>query len=245
VSGPIGLHGGGEFMPGDERFVAALLRAARPAPDAPIRVVVVPTAAAHGRPHATAALARDAIERVARDLGLAISVESAIVVDAASASDPAIGARLEGADLVYLPGGDPALVPGILGDTPAWQAILAAHERGTVVAGASAGAMGLALRTWTPRGWRDGLGLVRGLVVAPHFESFDRRGWEGTVEALRSDGFGYLGLDERTGVVSSRNGAKGTERGPWRVAGQGRAQWFPPDGEPSSATDGGTLDLPA
>jgi len=67
VSGAIGLHGGGEFMPGDERFLAALLRAARPSPNGAIKVVVVPSAAAHGRPHATAALARDAFERVARE----------------------------------------------------------------------------------------------------------------------------------------------------------------------------------
>ena len=244
MSGPIGLHGGGEFMPGDEPFLAALLRAARPAPDGTIRVVVVPTAAAHGRPHATAAMARDAFERVARDGGLAVTVESAVVVDAASAGDAGIGDRLGRADLIYLPGGDPDLVPAILLGTPAWQSIVAAHERGAVVAGASAGAMGLALRTWTPRGWRDGLGLVRGLVVAPHFDTFDRRGWEGTAEALHSAGFGYLGLDERTGVLSS-GGANGTGGGPWRVAGQGRAQWFPAVGEPSSATDGGTLDLPA
>jgi cyanophycinase len=189
-------------------------------------------------------MARDAFERVARDGGLAVKVESAVVVDAASAGDARIGDRLRNADLIYLPGGDPDLVPAILLGTPAWHSIVAAHELGAVVAGASAGAMGLALRTWTPRGWRDGLGLVRGLVVAPHFDTFDRRGWEGTAEALHSAGFGYLGLDERTGVLSS-GGANGTGGGPWRVAGQGRAQWFPAVGEPSSATDGGTLDLPA
>jgi cyanophycinase len=244
VSGPIGLHGGGEFMPGDERFLAALLRAASPAPNGTLKIVVVPTAAAHGRPHATAALARDAFERVARDLGLSIKVESAIVVDAASAADPGVAHELAGADLIYLPGGDPELVPGILSETAAWGSIVAAHERGAVIAGASAGAMGLALRTWTRKGWREGLGLVRGLVVAPHFDTFDRRGWEGTAEALHSDGFGYLGLDERTGVVSSPNGANGAAAGPWRVAGQGRAQWFPPGGQPVSATDGDTLDLP-
>jgi cyanophycinase len=231
-------------MPGDERFLGALLHAASPAPDAVIRVVIVPTAAAHGRPHATAALARDAFERVARELGLTIRVESAIVVDAASAADPGVGERLERADLVYLPGGDPDLVPGILGDTAAWGSIVAAHERGAVVAGASAGAMGLALRTWTPHGWRDGLGLVRGLVVAPHFNTFDKSGWERTAQALHSEGFGYLGLDERTGVLSTPDGAKAPGGGPWRVAGQGRAQWFPADGQPISATDGGTLDLP-
>jgi cyanophycinase len=206
--------------------------------------VAVPTAAARGQPKATAAHAAQAFERVAHDAGLAIEVESAMVVDAASAGDRRIGDRLKHGDLIYLPGGDPELVPAVLRETAAWHSIVAAHERGAVVAGASAGAMGLALRTWTPRGWRDGLGLVRGLVVAPHFDTFDRRGWEGTAEALHSAGFGYLGLDERTGVLSYGDGPNGSGGRPWRVAGQGRAHWFPPHGEPSSATDGGTLDLP-
>ena len=97
MSGPIGLHGGGEYLPGDERFLDALLEAAvagvrrrdeaRPAfeprnkdddveghavqlpgrsPDAAggtvsgreIRIVIVPTAAARGRPDVAAARAR-------------------------------------------------------------------------------------------------------------------------------------------------------------------------------------------
>ena len=52
MSGPVALHGGGEFLAGDEPFLAALLDAAAPAAggDRPIRVAVVPTAAARGRP---------------------------------------------------------------------------------------------------------------------------------------------------------------------------------------------------
>ncbi len=52
MSGPIALHGGGEFLPGDEPFLAALLdlAARRVRGDRPIRVTVVPTATARGRP---------------------------------------------------------------------------------------------------------------------------------------------------------------------------------------------------
>src|SRR2546430_1020755 len=61
MSGPIGLHGGGEFMAGDEPFLLALLEAARPAADGgPIQAVVVPTAAARHRPDATARQGRAA-----------------------------------------------------------------------------------------------------------------------------------------------------------------------------------------
>ena len=52
VPGPVALHGGGEFEPGDEPFLDALLTAAAPlvGDGEPIRVAVVPTAASLGRP---------------------------------------------------------------------------------------------------------------------------------------------------------------------------------------------------
>ena len=243
-------------MPGDEPFLRALLEATRPAAverarreqgagaagatEPVIRVVVVPTASARGRPGATVAHGRDALQRVATQAGVAAEIDAALIFDRAGASDAGLAAKLADADLIHLPGGEPDLIPAVLGGTSASAAILEARIRGAVVAGASAGAMGMALRTWTPRGWVDGLGLVRGLVVVPHFAGFDRRGWEATVESLRSRGIGYLGLDERTGVLS-QPGAHGA---PWRVVGEGQAHWFPAGGDPVSATDGQTLDLP-
>lgn len=255
MTGALALHGGGEFLPGDEPFLRALLEAARPAAveralreraaggsasEPVIRAVVLPTASARGQPEATVAHGRDALRRVASEAGVAAEIDAALIVDRAGASDLALAATLAGADLIHLPGGDPDLIPAILAGTAASAAILEARIRGAVVAGASAGAMGMAVRTWTPHGWIDGLGLVRGLVVVPHFAGFDRRGWEATVDSLRSRGIGILGLDERTGVLS-QPGAVGA---PWRVVGEGRAHWFPPAGEPVSATDGQTLDLP-
>ena len=256
MSGAIGLHGGEEFTPGDEPFLSALLEAARAGAraragqgepgragrDIPLRVVVVPTATARHDPKATARHGREAIERVAAGAGVNVDVETALIVDPATAQDTGVATHLAAADLVYLPGGDPDLVPRILRDSLAWSSILAANARGAVVAGASAGAMALAPRTWTPNGWLDGLGLVSGLVVVPHFDKFDPRGWEGTVTALHDAGFGYLGIDERTGLLS--DGAIGAARG-WTVVGPGRVQWFPPRGEPVSAGAGGTIDLPA
>jgi cyanophycinase-like exopeptidase len=238
VSGAIALHGGGEFMAGDEPFLLALLEAAAPVADASgIRVVVVPTAAARHRPDATARHGREALERVAASAGIPVSVEVALVVDAETANDEALAATLAAADLIYLPGGDPDLLPRLMHDSLAWRSILAAHARGAVVAGASAGAMALGPRTWTRGGWVDGLGLVQGLIVVPHYEGFDPRGWEATLVELRAAGLGYLGIDERTGVVS--NGST------WRVVGPGRVQWFPVDGDHVAATSGATIPLPA
>jgi cyanophycinase-like exopeptidase len=238
VSGAIALHGGAEFTPGDEPFLLALLEAAAPVADASgIRTVVVPTAAARHSPEATARHGREALERVATSAGIPISVDLALIVDAASANDDELAATLAAAHLIYLPGGDPDLLPRLMHDSIAWRSILAAHARGAVVAGASAGAMALGPRTWTRDGWLDGLGLIHGLIVVPHYEGFDPRGWEATLVELRAAGLGYLGIDERTGVVS--NGST------WRVVGPGRVQWFPVKGEGVAGTDGATLPLPA
>ena len=66
VSGPIALHGGGEFLAGDEEFLAALLARAiqRAERGRPIRVAVVPTAAARGRPDLAGRNGVEAFERV-------------------------------------------------------------------------------------------------------------------------------------------------------------------------------------
>ena len=243
--GRVALHGGGEFLKGDERFLGKLLETVRGdlgrgTPDAPIRVSILPVAAARSRPSAAVAVGRAAFERVAKVAGIALMITAAMVVDAASAADTAMASGVASSDLIYLPGGDPDLVGGVLAGSPAWDAIRAAFEVGAVVAGASAGAMGLANRTWTRFGFRDGLGFTDGFVVVPHFAGFDRRGWEGTVEELRRNSLGQLGIDERTGVISSRGGV-----GPWVVAGDGAVHWFPAAGAPASARDGEWLDLGA
>jgi cyanophycinase-like exopeptidase len=144
------------------------------------------------------------------------------VVDPASAGDPVEVERLLNADLIHLPGGDPDLVPGTLAGSPALAAIEAAWRRGAVVAGASAGAMALAEWTWTPDGGIRGLGLVGGLAVVPHYDDIRRTSWQVTLDELAPGGIGYLGLDERTGVIS----LIGPDAATWRVAGAGAAYWF-------------------
>ena len=252
MSGPIGLHGGQEFTHGDEPFLDALLMAGAEvarrrqgsvdgAAPHPIRVVFLPTAAARGFPDRAAANGKTAVERRAAECGWAVSVEVARVVDAASAADPQHVARIAAADLMYLPGGDPDLVPGVLAGTPALEAIRTAWEGGAVLAGASAGAMALAEWTWTPSGGVHGLGLVGGVAVVPHYDDVRRTSWQATLDRLAPGGLGYLGLDERTGVMRRRD----DEGGGWVVAGRGAAWWFGRDGvEPLVGRDGEVLRLP-
>jgi cyanophycinase-like exopeptidase len=250
--GPIGLHGGGEFLPGDEPFLRALLEAAaapaeeraracgRAGPDEPIRVAIVPTAAARQRPDLAAANGVGALERLLPEIGRPLRAESVAVIDAASAGDPTNAERLAAADLIHFPGGDPAVIPTVLPGTLAWSAILAARARGAVLAGASAGAMALAPWTWTPTGGLAGLDLVPGLVVMPHADEAQWARFAGQFPEARAAGLGILGLGERTGVLSEPADPDSA----WRVVGPGEVRWLDREGTFSIVRTGERLRLP-
>ena len=242
--GPIALHGGGEFLPGDERFLDELLDLAtrtadgHAAEEGGIRVAILPTAASRGLPDRAAAFAVETFEARARARGQPIRVDVARVIDAASAEDDEVAEVITAADLIYLPGGDPDIVPPLLGRTAAGRALAAAHRRGAIVAGASAGAMALADWSWTAHGGIPGLGFARGLIVVPHYDEIRRIEWQGRLDGVAPPGFGYLGLDERTGVI--------WDNGSWRVAGEGAAHWFSPGSTlPVVARHGEPIDLPS
>jgi cyanophycinase-like exopeptidase len=246
--GRIALHGGGEFETGDEPFLdaivaAAVVSAAARVPaggDGAVRIVVVPAAAARERPAASAKQGIAALKRAAARAGVPARVERALVVDRDKAEDPAMAALVGEADLIHFPGGHPDLIPPMLEGTAVWHSILAALARGAVLAGASAGAMALAEQTWTPMGFEPGLKLVPGIIVVPHFAMFESNldAWATAIAELDAARLGRLGLDERTGVISTDGAA-----GPWQVVGEGRAHWFPFEGERVVAVNGETLEL--
>jgi hypothetical protein len=229
--GSLALHGGGEFLSGDEPFLhhlleltvaAARTRAHADQPPA-VRIEVLTTAVARHRPDMSFAVASAALERLAAEtpnLG-ASRVRHAKVIDAGSAEDPEIAARLHAADLVYLVGGDPDAVVDILAGTLAWRSVEAARARGAVVAGASAGAMALGERTWTPDGFVAGFGWAGRIVVVPHATAEQIASGRPTIDALpHGPELAILGLPERTGVTG-RPGA-------WTVVGDAGAWWWPP-----------------
>jgi cyanophycinase-like exopeptidase len=245
VIGPVALHGGGEYLRGDEPFLAALLAAAAPRADGrSIRVAVVPTAAARGQPDVAAANGVAAFERVAATNGRTVDAREVRVVGPTSAADHGLAAELAEADVIHLPGGDPDLIPTIMPGTAAWAAIAEAHAGGAVLAGASAGAMALASWTWTSGGGMGGLMVVRGFAVVPHAK---RETWEATAArfvAWAPDGLGALGLAERTGVIEEPLGPDATHVG-WRVVGPGEAFWMPAPGAGTvSARSGERLETP-
>jgi cyanophycinase-like exopeptidase len=230
VTGPLALHGGGEFLAGDEPFLRAILDLAahaavgRDAATDIIRVELLTTAVARHRPDMAFAVGSAAFERVAaerRPRLAPIHVHHARVVDAASAADPDAAERLASADLVYLPGGDPDAALEILAGTAAWHGVERARLRGAAVAGASAGAMALGERTWTRDGYVAGFGWAGRLVVVPHASAERMASMRPAVDALpHGRELAILGLSERCGVTG--------RLGAWTVIGAAGAWWWPP-----------------
>jgi hypothetical protein len=103
--------------------------------------------------------------------------------------------------------------------------------------------MALAEWTWTPQGGLRGLGFVHGLAVVPHYDEIRRTTWQPAIDRLAPGGIGYLGLDERTGILAQPDDDGQHE---WLVAGPGAAWWFARGTrEPTVAHAGESLRLPA
>ncbi|HEX5589759.1 MAG TPA: Type 1 glutamine amidotransferase-like domain-containing protein [Candidatus Limnocylindrales bacterium] len=215
MPGPVALVGAGEFLPGMAAFDRDLLssvRRARP------RVVIVPAASA---PDGEAVFRRWADLGVEHFASLGAEVEPVLVRSRDEAADEGAAQAVGEADLIYLSGGKPAHLRRVLEGSRLGAAILDAHLRGAILAGCSAGAMVLAERQpefrrgylpW-PLRWGDGLGLVAGVAVLPHYDA-----WPEPVVALMAlqapRGMAVLGIDEDTAVVG-RDGA-------WQVHGRAR-----------------------
>ncbi|HLI73114.1 MAG TPA: Type 1 glutamine amidotransferase-like domain-containing protein [Acidimicrobiales bacterium] len=203
--GPVALVGSGEFLPGMADVDAELLEGR------PRRAVVLPTAAA-----------REGDGRVAYWLDLAHQHFEALGVETVGldvrtrtdASDPDTAARVAGAGLVYLSGGDPHHLAATLHATVLWRAIEEVWERGAAVGGCSAGAMALTSGAppdlfaaggtrVTPTAVSSGLGLVPGVAVMPHFDRIHR--WRpDAVEHFRAwlpEGATLVGIDEDTALL--------------------------------------------
>jgi cyanophycinase len=215
MPGPVALIGAGEFLPEmaqlDEDLLATTGRT-RP------RVVILPTAS---YPDGEEVFARWASMGVAHFAALGAEVEPVLVRDRVGADDPAAAQAIGEADLVYLSGGKPTYLMRTLERTRVGLALTAAHDRGAVLAGCSAGAMVLAghafdfrvrVLPW-PLRWRQGLGFASGLSVVPHYDA-----WPEPLSALIAlqapRGSVVLGIDEDTAVVG-RDGA-------WQVHGRAR-----------------------
>ena len=127
------------------------------------------------------------------------------------ANDPESAAALENATAVFLTGGNQLRLSSVVGGTAIGAAILAAHDRGAVVAGTSAGASAVSTHMVafgatgaTPKHRMAqisaGLGLLKNVVVDQHFEQRTRLGRLLAVVAQSPSLIG-LGLDEDTAAL--------------------------------------------
>src|SRR4051794_8996552 len=145
MPGPVALVGSGEFLPAMAEVDAGLLAATgRRQP----RVVLLPTAS---WPDGDEVFRRWAAMGVEHFRGLGAEVEPLLVRDRFDADDPGHVQAIGEADLVYLSGGKPGHLTESLAESPVGMALVAAHERGTILAGCSAGAMTLSGRHWDLR----------------------------------------------------------------------------------------------
>jgi cyanophycinase len=211
TAGPLALVGGDELNPGNEEQDRVLVEAAGDG-----LAYVLATAAGRQRPDLAV---RHAVSWF-RTLGL--EVEELPATKRSHATSPENAARARDGRFFYLVGGDPGLVPKTLSGTPVWGAIVEAWRDGAALGGSSAGAM--ALGEWTlirdrmpgddRRQYRAALGLVRGVAVLPHFETFGHRWVDSARDAAPRDDVVLLGIDERSAAV--------WEDGVWRAYGPGR-----------------------
>lgn len=174
-------------------------------------VVIIPTAAAPDNNHHRAG--RNG-QIWFHNLG-ARQVEVLPLIDRASANDPALGAKLEKARLIYMLGGFPRYLAETLTGSAAWNAIQSAYKMGAVMGGSSAGAMVLCEYYFDPdsREVLPGLNLLPATCVLPHHNTFGNS-WAVHLEEKLPQA-ALIGIDEQTGILDDE------ENSQWSVYGRG------------------------
>jgi cyanophycinase len=208
MPGTLALVGGAEWTDGCE-FDRELLAAS-----GGVEVLVLPTAAAYEHPDRAVATAE------AWFRGLGARVRSLDVLARPEAMDEANAAAVAEAPFVYLAGGSPMHLRSVLKDTPTWEAIVSAWDRGAVVAGSDAGAMVLCDPMVDPRGGALtlGLGLVEQVAVMPHYATWTEDRARRTLQIAPS-ALTLVGIDDRTALIRAPDGT-------WRADGVGAVRVF-------------------
>ena len=230
MTGPLALVGGDELRRGNEPQDRVLVAAARARGGT---AFVLATAAARHRPDLAM---RNATAWFG---GLGLEVEELPVRSRDDARSAATADRASSGSFFYLVGGDPGFLLETLRDTPTWEAIAAAWRGGAALGGSSAGAMVLASHVLLPggrgRAATPGLGVVPGIAVIPHLDTFGAT-WRGAGIAGLPEDARLVGIGERTAVVF--------EDGAWRVLGDGGIEVLDGTGRARRPAAGGPVDLP-
>ena len=199
------------------------------------RAAFLPTCAADGGAEAVDYWCALAQEKLAP---LGLSVETPRVVDSATANDADNARAVAEADWVYIGGGYPHVGMRVLAGSRVMDALTESMKRGSLISGASAGAMLMCARSFvmTPelqvevsRVWEHGpppdwnpplpppldcFGWLPRIMCAPHF---NRRlfPYKWIEPFLLPKGFTIVGIDEQTALVAQ------PDTGEWHVHGLG------------------------
>jgi cyanophycinase len=227
ATGTLALVGGGEWQEPCRALDEELLSASGAS-----SVLVLVAAAAFEHPQRAVARATDWF----RSLGA--TVDAPLVLHRRDADDDVVRA-VRAATFVYVCDGSPLHLRSVLKGSALYDALVAAHAGGAVVAASGAGATLLCDPMVDPRGgaYTVGLGLVRGLAVFPYHGSAADHLRERSIELLPSDAT-LVGLDECTAIVRRADGE-------WHVSGPGAATVYRRGVEPVVVRAGQTLDVAA
>ena len=203
MAGPIALVGGDEFRPGCEamdREVLASTGESKP------RVLIVPTAAAGEGP------AVAANNGVVYFDGLGAAALPLIVLDDEDAEDIDLIEVVDQADVIYFTGGSPNYLLDVLQGSMLLERVLAAQQKGAVLAGSSAGAM--VLGAWMGFGdVSEALDVVEEVMVMPHHERSDPELVSKGLAGKSLDDAFVLGIDAKSACFGGPEG--------WRALGDG------------------------
>ncbi len=215
------LAGGSEFQEVCDDADRALLTMM---PGQIRQIVILPSAT--GEDDATIAIANGV--RHFRALAPHASVEGALVLDAASANNTALAARVASANLVYLCGADPVRIVRTLRGGEVAAAMAAVATRGGVVAGAHAGAIALCATMRYGNGWQPGLGLVPGVAVLPLHDAAAAP--SATIRAGLPDDTVVLGIPAGVNCVAYNEPGGADEQATWVVLGKQPVTIYRPTG---------------
>jgi cyanophycinase len=180
------------------------------------RISIIPTAAAPDNNHQRAG--QNGVIWF-QSLG-ATDVTVLPLVDKISANDADVVAALNQSQIIYMLGGFTHYLGQTLRKSAAWQAMRDAHKAGAIIAGSSAGAMVLCEYYYNSPADEvvEGLGLIDGACVIPHFNTFGKS-WVNRLTHLLPETV-LIGIDEETGMLN--NGPDGK----WQVYGKGGVTLF-------------------
>jgi cyanophycinase len=214
MAGTLALVGGAEWRTGCD-FDRELLERSGGR-----EVLVLPTAAAYEHPNRTI----EAATRWFEELGG--TVRGLPVLTRPDAVDETNVGPIADAAFIYLSAGSPMHLRSVLKDSPVWDALVAAWQRGAVVAGSGSGGMVLCDPMVDPRGGAItlGLGLVEQLAVIPHHDTWSEDKAKRTLK-IAPKGLPIVGIDERTALIRDPDGT-------WRSSGVGDIAIYV-DGQPA------------